>query len=59
MDLQHKINKVNMLYDEIDRIELDYDFYEDMKVSDLVKIIRMHNIARKMTILLIKKGTWS
>lgn len=59
MDLQHKINRANMLYDEIYRIEDAYDYYEDIPVCDLLKIIRMHDMAFDMTIDLIKKGAWS
>lgn len=59
MDLQHKINRTNMLYDEIYRIDGSYDYYEDIPVCDLLKIIRMHDMAFDMTIDLIKKGAWS
>ena len=55
MDLQHKIDRANMLYDEIARIEAKEEFYEDLSVSDLLKIVRMHDIAFDMTVDLIKK----
>lgn len=58
MDLQHKINRTNILYDEIYRIESKYETYEDINHKDMVKIIRMHDIALDMTIDLIKKGAW-
>ena len=59
MNLQHKIDRANILYNEINRIEAKHEFYEDFPISDLIKIIRMHNIAFDMTIDLIKKGAWN
>lgn len=58
MDLQHKIDRTNVLYDKIYRIESKYETYEDIKHEGLVKIIRMHDIAFDMIIDLIKKGAW-
>lgn len=58
MDLQHKIDRANMLYDEIDRIESKYEAYEDINHKDMVKVIRMHDMAFKMTLDLIEKGAW-
>lgn len=59
MDLQHKIDRANILYDEINKLEGGYDYYEDVPVCDLLKIIRMHDMAFDMTVKLIKKGAWS
>lgn len=59
MDLQHKIDRTNILYDEIFKIEAKYDIYEDIPHEDAVKIMRMHDIAFDMTVDLIKKGAWS
>lgn len=58
MDFQHKIDRVNTLYDEIDRLESKYETYEEINHVDAVKIIRMHTLARNMIIYLIKKGVW-
>lgn len=58
MDFQHKIDRTNILYDEIDRLVSKYDVYEDISQEDSIKIIRMQDIARVMTIDLIKKGAW-
>lgn len=58
MDFQHKIDRVNALYDEIDRLESNYKTYEEINHEDAVKIIRMHALARNMIIYLIKKGAW-
>lgn len=58
MDFQHKIDRVNTLYDEIDRLESNYETYEEINHEDSVKIIRMHALARTMTIDLIEKGAW-
>lgn len=58
MDFQHKIDRVNALYDEIDRLESNYETYQEINHEDAVKIIRMQDIARSMTIDLIKKGAW-
>ena len=59
MDLQHKIDRANMLYDEIYKIEGGYDYYEEIPVCDLLKIVRMHDMAFDMTVDLIKKGAWN
>lgn len=59
MNLQHKIDRANLLYDEIYKLEGNHEFYEDIPVCDLLKIIRMHDMAFDMTVELIKKGTWS
>ena len=58
MNLQHKIDRANTLYDEIDRLVSKYDVYEDISQEDSIKIIRMQAIARVMTIDLIEKGAW-
>nr|DAL80990.1 MAG TPA: hypothetical protein [Caudoviricetes sp.] len=58
MDFQYKIDRVNALYDEIDRLESKYETYEEINHEDAVKIIRMHALARNMIIYLIKKGVW-
>ncbi|AXY83865.1 hypothetical protein 25138ceduo_00021 [Lactococcus phage STA251] len=58
MDLQHKIDRTNILYDEIYRLESKYETYEEINHDDLIKIIRMHDIAFDMTVDLIKKGAW-
>ena len=58
MDLQHKIDRTNILYDEIYRLEAKYETYEDINHNEAIKIIRMHDIAFDMTIDLIKKGAW-
>ena len=59
MDLQHKIDRANLLYDEINKLESSYEFYEDIPVCDLLKIIRMHDMSFNMVVDLIKKGAWS
>ena len=58
MNLQHKIDRANTLYDEIDRLVSKYDVYEDISQEDSIKIIRMQAISRVMTIDLIEKGAW-
>lgn len=58
MDLQHKIDRTNILYDEIYRLESKYEAYEDINHEDMVKIVRMHDIAFDMILDLIKKGAW-
>lgn len=58
MDFQHKIDRTNILYDEIYRLESNYETYEEINHEDAVKIIRMHDIAFDMTVDLIKKGAW-
>lgn len=58
MDLQYKIDRTNILYDEIYRLESKYETYEDINHKDMVKIVRMHDIAFDMILDLIKKGAW-
>ena len=58
MDLNHKIDKANILYDEIEKIESKYENYEDISREDAIKIVRMHDIAINMTVDLIEKGAW-
>lgn len=58
MDLQHKIDRANILYDEIFKIEAKYETYEDIINKDLVKIARMHDMAFAMTVGLINAGAW-
>ena len=58
MDFQHKIDRTNILYDEIYRLESKYETYEEISHNEAIKIIRMHDIAFDMTISLIKKGAW-
>lgn len=59
MDFNHKIDKANALYDEIEKIESKYKKYEDINHEDAIKIIRMHDIAINMTVDLIDRGAWS
>lgn len=59
MDLQHKIDRANLLYDEINNLEGSYDYYEDIPVCDLLKIIRMHDMAFDMVVDLINNGAWN
>lgn len=59
MDLNHKINKVNMLLDEIEEQKRAYKTYEAIPKENLVYIARASDIANNMIIDLIKKGAWS
>ena len=59
MEFQHKIDRVNILYDEIFKMELKYETYEEISHEDAIKIMRMHDIAVDMIINLIKKGAWN
>lgn len=59
MDLNHKINKVNMLIDEIEEKKRAYEIYEDIPKENLVYIARASDIAYNMIIGLIEKGAWS
>lgn len=59
MDLNHKINKVNMLIDEIEEQKRAYETYEDIPKENLVYIARANDIANNMIIDLIKRGAWS
>lgn len=59
MDLNHKINKVNMLLDEIEEQKRAYKTYEEIPKENLVYIARASDIANNMIINLIKNGAWS
>lgn len=59
MDLNHKIDKVNMLLDEIEERKRAYKTYEEIPKENLVYIARASDIANNMVIDLIKKGAWS
>lgn len=59
MDFNHKINKVNMLLDEIEEQKRAYKTYEDLPKENLVYAVRGYDIALDMIIDLIKKGAWS
>lgn len=58
MDLQHKIERANILYDEIHALQSKYETYEKISHEDATKIMRMHDIAFDMVVDLIKKGAW-
>lgn len=54
MNLQHKIDTANLLYDEISKTEAKYDSYEEINHQDCIKIMRMHDIAINLVIDLIE-----
>lgn len=59
MDLNHKIDKVNMLLDEIEEQKRAYKTYEEIPKENLVYIARASDMVNNHIIDLIKKGAWS
>ena len=58
MDFDHKINKANMLLDEIENKKRLYENYEDIPKEKLVYIVRAYDLAFDVIVDLIKKGAW-
>lgn len=59
MNFDHKINKVNMLLNEIEEQKRAYETYERIPKENLVYAVRGYDIAFDMIVDLIKKGAWS